>query len=199
MIAVGYYGPWIAHPTAALTLTGVDMGEFVKFLPQVVDGTLRVTRFLFYLPPLAVVVSVAILAPTPWLEYPWPLRLGAYVLAVLMSLQLLPPAWSPSSLLTAEFRLQTVALLAAWLLLATSWLWSRRSTWFMVWLSGILSLAVGGLSTWQFWSVKPAIDLVYGRPPSAGWGFFLCIAGLVVSALVCFVAQSVTPSRLRKF
>ncbi|MGQ9598371.1 MAG: hypothetical protein ACUVWZ_03035 [Anaerolineae bacterium] len=181
MSAVGYYSPWIAHPTAALTLTGIDMGEFVKFLPQVLNGTLQVMRFLFYLPPLAVVVSVAIFVLSPRLNYPKSLRFLAYTLAILTSLQLLPPAWSPANLLKAEFRLQTISLLASWLLLAGSWLWGRRPTLFAVLLSATISLAAGGLSTWQFWQVKPAVDLIYGLPPSVGWGFFLCTVGLLVT------------------
>ena len=52
LAAIGYYGPWIAHATAALTLSGADMAEFVKFLPAVQDGTLAVARQLFYLPPV---------------------------------------------------------------------------------------------------------------------------------------------------
>ncbi len=59
LATVGYYGPWIVHKTAALTLTGSDMGEFVKFLPGVLDGSLRVMRQLFYLPPMAVALGVA--------------------------------------------------------------------------------------------------------------------------------------------
>jgi hypothetical protein len=36
---LGYFGPWVDHKTAALVLTGQDMGEFVKFLPEVRTGT----------------------------------------------------------------------------------------------------------------------------------------------------------------
>ena len=96
---IGYHGPWIAHQTAALTLSGVDMGEFVKFLPSVLDGSLKVTRQLFYLPPAVVAVGVAILAGSRWLRFPWLLRLPMLAVAVLASLQLLPPAWSPASLI----------------------------------------------------------------------------------------------------
>ena len=53
MALVGAFGPWVSHRAAALVLTGQDMAEFVKFLPDVRSGELRVTRELFYLPFLA--------------------------------------------------------------------------------------------------------------------------------------------------
>jgi hypothetical protein len=179
LAAIGYYGPWIAHSTAALTLSGVDMAEFVKFLPGALDGTLRIARQLFYLPPLAVVVSIALLIGAQRLGFPWPVRAFFLVLAVPISLQLLPPAWSIASLTSAEFRLQTIALGIAWLLLAGFWLWGRLPSWLTGSPSALLSLAALGLSFWQYVIAKPAIDRVYGTPPSVGWGFLLCMVGLL--------------------
>lgn len=183
LAAVGFYGPWIAHPTAALTLGGVDMGEFAKFLPGVGDGSLTLTRQLFYLPAFAVVVSVALLVSSRRLRYPWAVRLPALLLAIPVSLQLLPPAWSPSSLMTPEFRLQMIAVGVCWLLLAGSWLLGRLPAWVLGSLSAVLSLTALVLPAWQFLAVKSAIDTVYGIPPSIGWGFLTCAAGLAVMAV----------------
>ena len=182
LAAIGYYGPWIAHPTSALTLTGADMGEFVKFLPGVLDGSLKVTRQLFYLPPFAVVVSVALLIGSRRLRYRWPLCLSILILAIPVSLQLLPPAWSPASLTTTEFRLQAVALGVCWLLLAGFWLLGRLPSWLIGSLSSALCLAAGGLSAWQSLVIKSAIDEVYRTPPALGWGLFLCLIGLAITA-----------------
>lgn len=183
LAAVGYYGPWIAHPTAALSLAGVDLGEFVKFLPAVQAGELPVVRQLFYLPPLAVVLGVALLAGAPRLRYSLPVRAGALILAVPVSVQLLPPAWSPSSLMTAEFRLQTVALGVCWLALAGSWLLARLPAWLAGGAAGLLAAAALAASAWQMWTVKPAIDTLYGQPPPLGWGFYLCLVGLAAMLL----------------
>jgi hypothetical protein len=180
LAAMGYYGPWIGHAMAALTLSGVDMGEFVKFLPSVLDGSLTIVRQLFYLPPLAIVVGVALLASSRQLRFAWPLRILMPVLAVPVSLQLLPPAWSPASLMTPEFRLQTMAMGVCWLLLAGSWLLGKAPLWLAGLVAAVLSLAAGTLSAWQYLAVKPAIDAVYRTPPTAGWGFFLCMAGLAL-------------------
>lgn len=184
LAATGYYGPWIGHGTAALTLSGADMAEFVKFLPGVLDGSLDVIRQLYYLPPLAVVVSIAFLIAAERLAYPRPFRVLALLLSLPLSLQLLPPAWSPASLVSPEFRLQTIALGVCWLLLAASWLLGRLPAWFSGLVTAGLALAAAALPAWQLWVAKPAIDAVYGSAPSLGWGFFLCLAGLAIVALV---------------
>ena len=182
LAAVGYYGAWIAHGTAALTLSGADIGEFVKFLPGVLDGSLQVIRQFFYLPPLAVVVGVALLVGSRELRYPALVRVLALILAVPVSLQLLPPAWSPASLLTAEFRLQTITLIVCWLLLAGFWLWGRLPVRLTGTLAAALALASAVLSAWQYLAVKGAIDAVYGTQPPIGWGFYVCQVGLLLMA-----------------
>lgn len=182
LAAVGYYGPWVAHPTAALTLSGPDMGEFVKFLPPVRDGSLQLARQLFYLPAVAVSIAIALSAWSRALGYRWPLRWLFLAAAVPVSLQLLPPAWSPGILLTPEFRLQTLTLGVCWLLLALSWALGRLPPWIAGGISAALALAAAALPAWQFVLAKPAIEAVYGTPPSTGWGFFLGLVGLVVTS-----------------
>jgi hypothetical protein len=199
LAAIGYYGPWISHSTAGLTLSGVDMGEFVKFLPGVLDGSLVVIRQFFYLPPLATVVSAALLTGSRRLAYPWFVRTTILLSAVPVSLQLLPPAWSPASLMTAEFRLQTVALVVTWVLLATFWLWGRLPSWLTGTLAAVLNLVAIVLSAWQMMLVKPAVDQVYRLGPSVGWGFFLCMTGLGITAAACilFVVRTRIRDRMR--
>jgi hypothetical protein len=195
LAAMGYWGPWISHPTAALTLSGVDMGEFVKFLPAVQDGSLHVVRQLFYLPPLVVVVSIALMVGLRRLRYAWPLRVLFLLFAIPVSLQLLPPAWSPASLMTGEFRVQTLALGLCWLLLAGFWLLGRLPPWLAGSLAAALALAALALSAWQFLLVKPAIDEVYGLPPLPGWGLALCLAGLATMALASILLVVRTRAR----
>jgi hypothetical protein len=172
------------------------MGEFVKFLPGVLDGTLVVIRQLFYLPPFAIAVSIALLIGSPQLGYPWLLRALALILAAMVSLQLLPPAWSPTSLMMAEFRLQAIALGICWLLLASFWLWGRLPAWLTGSLSAGLAMAAIGLSAWQFSVVKGAVDSVYGIAPPIGWGVPSCMVGLATLATggILFVLRT----RLRR-
>ena len=183
LAAIGYYGAWVNHGTSGLTLSGVDMGEFVKFLPGVLDGSLKIVRQLLYLPPFAIVVSVALLVGSERLGYPALLRLLVLVLAVPVSLQLLPPAWSVGSLISAEFRVQTFALGISWLLLAGFWLWGRLPDSWAGSVSAILCLAAIILPAWQYLIAKPAVNAVYGKAPGTGWGLYLCMAGLLLTAI----------------
>lgn len=183
LASIGSYGAWIAHPAAALTLSGVDLAEFVKFLPGVVDGSLPVMREWFYLPPFALAVSIALLIGSHRLGYFWVVRVAALTLAIPISLQLLPPAWSPSSLQMTEFRLQTIALGICWLLLAGFWLLAGLPFWLTSLASAALSVVAITLPTWQLLVIKPAIDRVYGTSPAVGWGFSVCMIGLAVMAL----------------
>ena len=181
--AVGFLGPWIGHSTAALSLSGVDMAEFVKFLPGALDGSLTLARQVFYLPPFAVTASLALLIHSDSLRYHRLVRALALLLAIPLSLQLLPPAWSPSSLITAEFRAQTVALVLCWLLLASSWLLRRLPTWLSSSVGALLCLSALLLTIWQYMVAKPAIDEVYGKVPANGWGLWLCLAGLIIGTV----------------
>lgn len=51
LILVGYFLPWFKHSLAGLTLIGLDISEWLKFLPQFASGELP-NRNYFYLPPL---------------------------------------------------------------------------------------------------------------------------------------------------
>jgi len=107
---VGYFGSWVDHKTAALVLTGQDMGEFVKFLPEVRDGTAPMIREFFYLPPFAAALSLILLAASKRLAYPLVVR-SVMLLAVLgLAWAMLPPVWTPQLLVMSEFRKQTVAI-----------------------------------------------------------------------------------------
>jgi hypothetical protein len=195
LAAMGFLGPWVSHPTAALALTGVDMAEFVKFLPGVLDGSLKLTRQWFYLPPFAITVSIALLIGSHSLHYSKLLRVLGLLLAVPVSLQLLPPAWSPVSLMTAEFRVQTIALGLSWLLLASSWLLRRLPSWLLGSLSAALALIALVLPVWQFLIARPAINEVYGTPPGTGWGVFLCLTGVAITAAASTLLALMTRSR----
>jgi hypothetical protein len=194
LILLGYLGPWIAHATAALSLTGADMGEFVKFLPDVVAGTVSVSRQSFYLPPLLLVVSIALLANEPRLAFPLWIRVPTMVAGIFASLQLLPPAWFPTGLLTPEFQLQTLAIGISWVLLASFWWLRRLPSWLTAGTSALAAAAGFCLLLWQFLAIKASIDQVYSVQPRIGWGFGVSLAGLAVvaaaSVLLIWLHQS---------
>lgn len=185
-LALGVYGTWLKGTAAALCLSGSDLGEFVKFLPAVQNGSLLVHRQAFYLPVVALVISVSLLVGSKQGRLRTAARSLLLTLAGLASLQLLPPAWSLSSIRTSEFRVQLAALGACALLLAcTKWL-IRLPPNLRGSLVGLVSLASAVLPADQFRMIIPEAASVYGSTPETGWGFWTTELGLIlisVSAL----------------
>ena len=187
-LALGMLGVWICHKTAALSLSGPDLGEFAKFLPSVQDGSVHLRRQFFYLPVVTLSAGIALLIGSSRLRFPAWTRWLTLLLGALASLQLLPPAWSPVSLRSLEFRAQVLGLAACWLLLACFWLLARLPLWLSGSLAGFVALASSGLSTWQTWMIMPEVGAVYGMVPTLGGGFWAVQIGLVVSAAASFAA-----------
>jgi hypothetical protein len=84
----------VPHRAAGLIVLGLDLAEYVKFLPQVSGGQIWLAREQFYLPLVAASLSCSLIASRGVLPRPvrWILGLGAIPLALAM----LPPAWSPA-------------------------------------------------------------------------------------------------------
>ena len=185
-LSLGIYGTWLKGTAAALSLTGSDLGELAKFLPAVQSGSLLVCRQAFYLPAVALVVSVSLMAGSHQARLRAAPRMLVLTLAGLASLQLLPPAWSLASLRTSEFRMQVAALGTCALLLAcTKWL-VRLLPCLRGSLVGLVSLSSVVLPVSQLRIIIPELASVYGSTPGTGWGFWATELGLIlisVSAL----------------
>ena len=193
----GYFGPWVAHKAAALVLTGQDMAEYVKFLPEVRSGELQVMRELFYLPLLAGALGLVSLAANRRLRYLWPLRWLLPLLAVPVALSMLPPAWTPQLMLTPEFRLQAAAIAVCLIIVVIHPLLRRLPPALLEAITALLALAAAVIPVWQFLRMRAAIDGVYGRPVTLGWGLWLMPLGfglLAVALLaLAFADLSVRP------
>ena len=201
---VGYFGPWVDHKTAALVLTGQDMGEFVKFLPEVRAGTAPMIREFFYLPPFAASLGLILLMANKRLAYPLVVR-AVMLLAVLgLAWAMLPPVWTPQLLVTAEFRKQTVAIAFCLLLLIIHPVLrylpprrglepvacpehSRREGLTAVALRYaqdtammVLALLGAGAPLWQFFSIREAVNRAYGWPVQVGWGLWVTVLGFLI-------------------
>ena len=193
---VGYFGPWVDHKTAALVLTGQDMGEFVKFLPEVRAGTVPMIREFFYLPPFAAALCLILLMASKRLAYPLVVR-AVMLLAVLgLAWAMLPPVWTPQLLLTAEFRKQTVAIAFCLLLLVVHPVLrylpprrcpepvacpehSRREGLMAVSMM-VLALLGAVPPLWQFFSIREAMNRAYGWPVQVGWGLWVTVLGFLI-------------------
>ena len=174
----------MAHRDAALVLMGQDLGEFVKFLPEVRGGTVPVIRQVFYLPPFAACLALALLAGYRRAAY------GRWVRALLLaavfpvSLALLPPVVSPPVLLSPEFRLQVIGVLICWALLPGAWVLSRLPVRLQSAALGLVGLLGAGPVLWQFARILPATARVYGVRPAIGWGLVVTVIGFLGLAAV---------------
>jgi len=176
---VGYFGPWIDHAAAGLVVTGLDLAEYIKFLPSIRDGTLSIWRQGFYLPLLAVSLISSLYAFRQESGYGWPMRIALLLMAAVAALNMLPPAWTPHLLLTPEFRLQTAAIGLCLGVAAFSpfiALLPRQ-------LAGAITLILAVPAIWlpvqNFLRVLPDISTVYNQAQHPAWGMYVMIAGLV--------------------
>ncbi len=179
----GYFGPWLPHRAAGLVVTGLDLGEVVKFLPPVQSGQIPVWREGFYLPLVAVSLAFSLHAWRRELGYPWPLRVALLGLAAVAALNLLPPAWTPQRLLTPEFRLQTGALVVCLALAGTSPLLALLPRWLPALMTLAVALPALGIPWQGFLRVLPVLGQLYNRPLAPGWGLWITELGLLGLAL----------------
>ncbi len=179
---LGYVGPWVDHRVAGLAILGLDLGEYVKFLPEVRSGAIGLWREGFYLPLVAVSLALSLCTCLPpriaairgfhWLGW-WLLQVIA---AIVAALNLLPPAWTPQRMLTPEFQQQAAALalcLAAvasgpFLALLPRLVDGR-------WLVLLLSLWAAVVPVQQFLAVLPEIATLYNHPLAPGWGMYVML------------------------
>lgn len=184
---IGYFGSWVWHRAVGLNVTGVDLAEYVKFLPAYRAGQLRLLRESFYMPLAAGSLICGLIASRRVLPL-W-LRWVAALLAIPLALAMLPPAWSPGLLIQPEFRLQTVVLagcIAALLLILVTRYFPDAIVLFMI---ALLSLAAAIWPASGFLSMLPHIEALYKQPVHPGWGFWLSTTGFLLTALFAIVGM----------
>lgn len=180
IVLIGYFGPWVAHPVAGLVVTGLDLGEYVKFLPSVIGGELDLWRQGFYLPLITVALSCSFLAYREEYDYPFPFRLVLILLGIAATLNILPPAWSPAVLQTSEFRLQTLAILCSLGLLGISPL-LRYIPGLVVYTGlSILAIAAAWYPLSGYHRIQPDLTYLYNQQIVTGWGYTVCALGLLL-------------------
>ncbi len=166
-LAMAYWGRWISHPVAGLNILGVDLPEYVKFVPEVRYGLIPINRLVFFGPPVALSAGLILFAS---LQRPLALglRLLAGALSAPVALSMLPPAWTPGILLTTEFRTQTLVIMALVLGAFLIPLWKQvipdR-------LRGVLFILLGLLNIpalMAFYDILPALEKLYHHMLSPG-------------------------------
>ena len=186
----GYFGPWVPHRAIGLIVSGLDLGEYVKFIPQVLSGQIAVRREVFYLPLFAGSLTASLMASRRTLPR-W-LRAVLALGTIPLALAMLPPAWSPALLRSSEFRLQTAALILCLLMapavIVTRYLPDRL----VLVLIATLAIPAAILPAWGLLQAQTAVAGLYRQPLRIGWGFW---AGLIGFLFVAFWAIAAALSR----
>lgn len=191
IVLAGYFAPWIDHAAAGLVVTGLDLGEYVKFLPEVRDGTIEIWRQGFYLPLLAVSLACSLFAYRPIYRYSLISRLALLMLGVVAALNMLPPAWSPAVLASGEFRLQSVWIALCLGATALSPLLALLPAPVPYLTVAVLSIAGLWLPISGFLNILPGVNALYQRAPRIGWGPYTMALGLAALIIACLIALRV--------
>ncbi len=179
LLWTGYFGPWVGHRAAALTMNAYDLAEWVTFLPGVRVGALPFGR-LHFLAPLALAIGLTALFSLRLNDMRrWILIAFAFATGLL----LLPGYpfilfWRDDP----DVQSQLVLSAATWGSLLMMALLAR------IWKSSIppvsLALAIGGfiITIWAMAQVRPVVAELYGTLPPLGWGIIVMVMGFAIVA-----------------
>ena len=173
LILLGYFMVWLPGRVAGLSFIGLEMGEWVKFLPQVRNGEILPGRNLFYLPPitLAMLMSLTTVCWLPGRWQNWAMR----GLAMLVSLLAFPSLDAIRYEPPAEWLLRLLLIgLAGLVALGSRWLRPGR-VWLALWLAIGLTGAI--LPTWVYGAIRPVASNLFGYPIGFGPGLWLNLIG----------------------
>jgi hypothetical protein len=189
LIAAGYWGPWVPAAAAGLRVLGLDLAEYVKFVAEVRSGQIALAREVFYLPLVALSVSLSLLAHRSELRLPRWARWMLNLLAAPAALAMLPPAWTPSLLTTPEFVKQTAAMAICLLLALLSYpLLRRLPAVAAAAIVGILAFAAVFPPLLSFARLSPALDAIYAVSLSPGRGLWQMPLGFALLLLGTLLA-----------
>lgn len=177
LLAMGYWGAWLPHPAAGLNILGIDLPEYVKFVPAVQTGQISLDRLIFFAPLLALALGFILVGTLRRPGLPTWLRVLVVLLAIPTALAMLPPAWTPPLLRTPEFRNQTLWIAMIVVLVALSPLLRRflpDAVRGMILVS--LALFVFPALT-AYLKLLPALATLYGTAVKPGAAFYLVAAG----------------------
>jgi hypothetical protein len=177
-IFVGYFLVWLPGPGAGLSLIGVELGEWIKFLG------VGPRRDWFYAPPIVLGLLLALWTAT------WPNRRARTWLARGLAVAVALPAFPAVAAITTEprsewlLRLALIGGVAVVAVLAA--LPARRGAAAWVWaVMAVVAIAGAVGPTWQYLAVRPVVATALRQPVAIGAGVWLNALGCVLVAAVC--------------
>ncbi len=190
LILLAYFLVWLPQAVVGLSFIGLDLGEWVKFLPQLRSGELSLNRNLFYLPPITLGLML-----TSWtIDWPnrrwqtWVVRGIAILIACLAfpAFEVILDEQMDQWLL--RILLITVVILATILAPILKRLLPSHTPVY-TWLT-IIFLGLVGASwpTWAFLAIRPIVTELFGVPVGIGPGVTLNIVGHLLAAGAAIVS-----------
>jgi hypothetical protein len=190
-VLLAYFLPWLPHPAVGLRLIGLEMGEWVKFLPQVQSGEVGADRNLFYLPPITLGLMLS-LWTTGWPNGRWQTWVMRG-LAVFVSLLAFPALEAIRDEPSSEWLLRLLLIAGVVLVAVLSGLGGRLPAmlpWLLIFLLALLGAA---LPTWAYLAVRPVIADWLRAAIGIGPGVWLNLAGhLGIGMVVLHILLSPT-------
>lgn len=178
---IGYFRVWLPGPAAGLQLIGIEMGEWIKFLG------IGPRRDLFYLPPIAIGLVIALLAST-WPNnrpHTWVARGVAVAVSLLSFPAIAAVRLEPSS----EWLMRLAMIMLVGVTAVVGAFFSRRaaaSPWPWLLISAV-SLLGTVLPTVQYFTVRTVAEGIMRRSIGIGAGVWLSAGGLLVVAAVALL------------
>jgi hypothetical protein len=181
LAVVGYFGPWIPHETAALTVPGSELSWFAKSfgLPL---------REFFVLPLVVAAVLFSLVAQR--LVVRSLARLGVIAFGGLLVLASVPVY---DSILASEYRGQLVLTAVGVVLVLLTGFSPRLSR--HTWGALVVLLALGGIvpALWRFLTFRPRVAALYDDALGVGWGLVLCVTGFALLLVCGLLAVVISP------
>ncbi|RLC86643.1 MAG: hypothetical protein DRI79_09720 [Chloroflexi bacterium] len=205
LVIAGYFGPWVGHKTAALTVTGPELSEFAKLFPQVQGGVVPVIRALFLTPLVAAAILLGLLANqliNRQISKSTNRQIGKStnrqiskstnrlprtfltLVAALFALAALPPY---QYLLAPEYRGHLVLAAGGLLLVLLTPFAGRLPRRARSVLTALLALAGAVPALWQFVLLHPLVVALYDEPLGLGWGLVVCVVGFALVLISGFL------------
>lgn len=192
LAGVGFFGPWLSLPPAALQLNAYELSEWVTFLPAVRWAGVPLNRLSF----LAVSAALAWLWAFSVTGAGWRARalaalpLGLCVWAVLPYYPYILTAYAePEFQGQLGVGLVTALGAGAWLLAARGRAAARLASWLQ---TGVAGTAAGWALNALMWTVPQAQALAPGW--GVGWGAALCVLALLMCAVVPLTQKAASAS-----
>ncbi len=191
-ILVAYFLIWLPQPVTGLSFIGLEMGEWVKFLPKGSAGDLTYLRNIFYLPPITLGLMM-ILWTVNWTDKRWQTWI-VRGLAVAVAFLALPSIEVILDEPVSEWLLRLLMVLCVLALAVISPLFKRLApgsvetgSWVLILLLGLIGLI---FPTWIYASLRDLIGDLLQTAIGIGPGVWLNAAGhlLLVGSAAALLA-----------